>query len=179
MEFELTQKGERICKAYKLRPDELCFADLLAAGWDPTDAYKVAFHKGMTWLKRAVKEEAEKYMEKDGVKSRIAATRGEQSPSAAASAKSQDRKAVVIEAMSKENMLYDLQTALSRMAVGSKEWLDTKKMIVDVTRMKQDEVKDDETTIHHFLPVHYPTGCKDCLYSKCDTCKYKLSYKDD
>ena len=80
--------------------------------------------------------------------------------------------------MSNENMLDDRQTAKQKMTVGTKEWLDTNKLIVDVTRMKQDEVVNEETTIHYFLPVQYPTGCQDCLYQRCDTCKYKKTYEE-
>ena len=97
MELEVSQKTSRICKALKLDPETMAFADLCATGWEPSDAYIVAFHKGSTWIRRAHK----------------------------------------------------------------------------------DEVQTENTTIHHFLPVQYPTGCHDCLYQRCDSCKYKREYKGD
>ena len=63
--------------------------------------------------------------------------------------------------MSKETMLYKLQTAKSLKSKDSKEWIDINEMIIDVTRMKQDDVQTENNTIHHYLPVHYPTGCQD------------------
>ena len=39
------------------------------------------------------------------------------------------------------------------MTFGSKEWLDTNKMIADITRMKQEEVKTEDNTVHYFIPL--------------------------
>ena len=87
-------------------------------------------------------------------------------------------RTIVETAMSKETMLYKLQTAKSLKPKDSKEWIDINEMIIDVTRMKQDDVQTENNTIHHYLPVHYPTGCQDCLYSRCNFCKYKKAYKE-
>jgi len=43
--------------------------------------------------------------------------------------------------------------------------------------MKQDEVSQDDSTIHFYVPLKYPTGCQDCIYQRCNTCKYKLEFK--
>lgn len=182
MEFELSQKTDKFCKTYKLTAEQLAFADLCAVGWEPTDAFMVAFRKGATWRKRALKEEVDKLLASKPVKDRVAEVQHvltERQKEAVRQTSKKDRNEVVDAAMSKEQMLYDLQTALASMTVGSKEWLDTKKLIVDVTRMKQDEVKDETNTVHHFLPVHYPTGCQDCLYQRCNTCKFKKYYDEN
>lgn len=181
MEFELTQKTERICKSTKLSAEALAFADLCAVGWEPSDAYIVAFRKGSTWIKKALRQEVEKIMQQTNVQNRIAETQrvlSERQKEAVRQTAKKERNAVVDTAMSKEQMLYDLQTAKAAMQVGSKEWLDTNKLIVDVTRMKQDEVQQEDSTIHYFLPVQYPTGCKDCLYQRCNMCKYKKAYSE-
>lgn len=181
MAIEVSQKTEKICKVLKLQPEALAFADMCAVGWEPVDAYFVAYRKGMTWVKKALKEEVEKMLNDKGVQSRMAEVRrvlSERQKEAVRQTAKKERNVVVDSAMSKEQMLYDLQTAVVGMAPGSKEWLDTKKLIVDVTRMKQDEVQTENTTIHYFLPVHYPTGCQNCLYQKCDSCKYKKEYQE-
>lgn len=182
MELEVSQKTSRICKALKLDPESMAFADLCATGWEPSDAYIVAFHKGSTWIRRALKDEVERLLESEPVKNRIDESRNvlsKRQKDSIVRAKDKETAEVVNSALSKEQMLFDLQTAKSRMTVGSREWIDINKMIVDVTRMKQDEVQTENTTIHHFLPVQYPTGCHDCLYQRCDSCKYKKEYKGD
>lgn len=176
MEVELSQKTQKIYKSLKLTAESLAFADLCAVGWEPQDAYIVAFRKGATWVKRALKEEVEKVLQSQPVQDRIAETRhvlSERQKDAIRQTANKERSKVIETATSKENMLYDLQTAKLGMTVGSKEWLDTNKLIVDVTRMKQDEVQMEDNTIVYHLPVHYPTGCQDCLYCRCDTCRYK------
>lgn len=48
MELEVSQKASKICKSLKLTAEQMAFADLLAVGWEPNDAYIVAFHiKGL------------------------------------------------------------------------------------------------------------------------------------
>lgn len=181
MEFELSQKTEKVCKSLKLTAEQLVFSDLLAVGWEPCDAYIMAFRKGSTWTKRALKEEVEKVSNAQEVKNRISETKkvlSERQKEAIKQTSKKDRDTVVDTAMSKEQMLYDLQLAKANLHAGTKEWIDINKLIVDVTRMKQDEVSQDDNTVHFFLPVKYPTGCQDCLYKRCDTCKFKIAYKE-
>ena len=162
MELELSAKTTKICKALKTAPEVLAFADLCSLGWEPTDAYIVAFRKGATWIKRALKEEVEKLLNSATVQNRIAENKNvlsERQKEAVKQTSKKERNSVVDTAMSKEQMLYDLQLAKAKSPAGSKEWIDINKLIVDVTRMKQDEVVGEESTIHHYLPVHYPTGC--------------------
>ena len=179
MEIEVSQKTSKVCKSYKLSAEALAFADLCAVGWEPSDAYIVAFRKGSTWVKKALKEEVEKLSQMQGVKDRMAETKrvlSERQKEAVKSMTQKDMNSVVSNATSKEKMLYDLQLAKNDMTPGTKEWIDINKLIVDVTRMKQDEVKTEDTLVKYHLPVNYPTGCQDCLYQRCDTCKFKKEY---
>lgn len=176
MEIELSAKTKKMARAAQLSCEQLAFADLCAIGWEPADAFILAFRKGGTWMKKALDAEVTKMLNAENVKARMDEVRKvltERQKEAIKQTKKKERNAIVDIAMSKEQMLYDLQTAVAGMTPGSKEWLDTKKLIVDVTRMKQDEVAKDDSTIHYFLPVQYPTGCQDCLYSRCNECKYK------
>lgn len=181
MEFQLSKKTESIRKGLKLTAEQLVFADLIAVGWDSCDAYIMAFRKGATWVKKALKDEVEKLMASESIKNRVSEIQSvlsERQKEAIKQTSKKDRNSVVDTAMSKEQMLYDLQTAKATMTVGSKEWLDTNKLIVDVTRMKQDEVAQDDSTKHFYLPYRYPTGCHDCLFQRCDKCRYKIAYKE-
>lgn len=182
MDITVSQKTSREARAAKLSAEELAFADLIATGWPQEDAWAVAIRKGVTWKKSALKEDIEKLFLSPAVQERIEATKSvltTRQKEAVANATKSQRNDVITRAMSKENMLFNLQTALDSMKVGTKEWIDTSKMIVDVTRMKQDEVKQDDETVHYFLPVHYPTGCQDCLYSRCDQCQFKRKCEEN
>lgn len=166
MDIEVSQKTKKLAKQFRLSAEELAFADLCAVGWEPADAWAVALRKGLTWRKAQLKEEIEQLRNKPEVIERIDAVKAVLRAGQVEKIKkatNNERQSTISQAMSKEQMLFDLQTALTGMAVGSKEWLDTKKLIIDVTRMKQDEVKDEETTIHHYLPVDYPVSCEYCL----------------
>lgn len=179
MEIEVSQKTDRLAKTLKVTPLQMAFADLVSLGWEPTDAYIVAFRKGATWVKKALKEEVDKLLNSTAIQDRITENKrvlSERQKESIKNAKEKDVNDVINTAMSKEQMLYDLQTAKRDKPVGSKEWLEINKLIVDVTRMKQEEVQQDDSAIVYHLPAQYPTGCQDCLWQRCNTCKYKKFY---
>ena len=182
MDIEVTTTTARNAKQAKLNPDEMAFADLLACGWPVDDAWAVAMRKGVSWTKQARKQAAKELADKQAVKERIEKTksvlRSNQVENVKKAANS-ERQDLVSQAMSKEQMLFDLQSSLAGKDPGSSEWIKIKQLIVDVTRMKQDEVKDENTTIHHYLPVDYPNSCEFCLRSRCNECKYKKAYNGE
>lgn len=166
MDVEVTSKTSKIARQYKLSAEQLAFADLLATGWELEDAWAVAIRKGVSWTKKARKEAIDELANNDSVKERVEEVKAVLRKNQIEAAKNigrSDRQDVINSAMSKEQMLFDLQEALLTLPRGCKEWIDIKKMIVDVTRMKQDEVKEDNNTIHHYLPVNYPASCEYCL----------------
>ena len=166
MDIEVSASAKKLAKQFKLSPEELAFADLVAVGWSQEDAWAVAVRKGVTWTKAARKEAVAQLAESTAVKERIDTVKAVLKKSqieAVKNLKDSERQVLISAATSKEQMLFDLQEALSTMTRGSKEWLDTKKLIIDVTRMKQDEVKDENNTIHYYLPIDYPMSCEFCL----------------
>ena len=181
MDISVTTNTAKLARQYKLEPKELAFADLVACGWPPEDAWNAAIREGISWTKTARKQAIKELAASQGVQERIAAVKAVlrkdmiEKVRTEAEGKRQD---LVSEAMSKEQMLYDLQLALKGKDPGSSEWLKIKQLIVDVTRMKQEEIKDDEKTIHHYLPVDYPVSCEFCLRSRCDECRYKKACED-
>ena len=44
----------------------------------------------------------------------------------------------------------------------SKEWLEIKKMIADITQAKRDEIQTEDNTIHYYLPL----TCSQCSLYK-------------
>lgn len=156
---------------YKLSDKELAMADLISCGWDDEDAYAITVATGFaTWTKSAIKAEIARIKTLQGFVKRLEDNdKGmpKETPQKPQNAPIvDDEKELIKLASSKEQMLLDLQKALNGMIPGTKEWMDIKKMIIDVTRMKQDEVQQEDTTIHYFLPVAYPTSCEDCLLKR-------------
>ena len=181
MDVEVTQKTAKLAKRYKLSPEQMAFADLIAVGWEPEDAWAMAIRKGVTWSRKALKEEISQLSLNPAIRQRIDDTQAvlkKNQIEAVKNTSSKEQQMLIDSAMSKEQMLYDLQSALKGKDAGSSEWLKIKQLIVDVTRMKQDEIKDENVTIHHYLPVDYPVSCEFCLRSRCDECRYKKACED-
>lgn len=147
--FIYTPKTGNLAKKYSLSPNELAFVDLCIAGFDKRDAYIIAMHMGESWTPDALDKEARLLLALPGSKQRIRESKsGVQTPT-----DEEDQEENIIEALSKDNMLKDLYYARKKMKRGSKEWLDVNKMIADITRMKQEEVKTEDTTVHFYLPL--------------------------
>lgn len=175
MELELSQKTEKIAKAAKISCETMVFTDLVAVGWEPTDAYIAAFRKGATWVKKALKAEVEKLLAAKPVQERMASVR-KIVDSASQSNREIHAEELLERATNKEKKLISLQQILETLPQGSKEYNKINDQIFAITQMKKDEVSTDDKTVHYHLPVAYPTGCHDCLYSRCDQCKYKKKY---
>lgn len=181
MDITVTTNTAKLARQYKLEPKQLAFADLLSVGWPPEDAWNAAIREGIAWTKTAKKQAIKELAEHPGVQERIAAVKSVLRKDMIEKVRKEgenNRQDLISEAMSKEQMLYDLQSALKWKDAGSSEWLKIKQLIVDVTRMKQDEIKDENVTIHHYLPVDYPVSCEFCLRSRCDECRYKKACED-
>lgn len=65
-------------------------------------------------------------------------------------------------ATSKEQILTDLIVARRKMKEGTKEWTEQTRLIAEYARIKQDELQTEDTTVHYFLPLNYPTNCQSC-----------------
>ncbi len=170
-EFNYPQKVVKEAALYKINPDELAIADLVSCGWPADTAFRLVYRVGASWLPEAVKREAKTISSSEGFKKRTKENRArvmEADKAKAETAKNpinvgNDDDKAMLESVSKENMLLDLVKARTKMTVGSKDWLDVNKMIADLTRMKQDEVKTEDTTVHFYLPIK----CHQCsLYIK-------------
>lgn len=145
-------------KSYGMKATEyLIYADLRAAGWPQRDAWMVAFQgKGVTWTKAELEREMNKLEALGSVQRRIADTQGTKSGEGLSPEE-------LAKATSKEQILTDLVLARRRVKEGSKEWGDYTKMIGDFTKIKQDELQTEDTTVHFYLPANYPDSCANCL----------------
>lgn len=136
---------------------ELVFCELLGSGWDSKDAYMAAFHKGTTLDSGYLEGLISKLLDKPEILEQAGLAKEEKKAKKVQKTKEKvEEGGFSVDNVSKEKMLRELFEAKEGMDVGSKEWLDTQKMIADITRMKQDEVKTEDTTIHYFLPIKCP-----------------------
>lgn len=176
MEIIASTKLSKLAKSYKITPEQLAFADLISLGWGEEDAWAIAMRVGSTWTKQALKNEIGLLLGNENIQKRIADNKQTLRDSEVEKIQkkiAEDADAILERATNKEMKLVELQTILEGLRPGSPEYNKINDQIFTITQMKKDEVKTDEKTIHYFLPVHYPTGCQDCLYSQCDKCKYK------
>lgn len=161
-EIIFTQTFQRKAAGYGLKDARyLCYAAMRAAGIGINDAWNLTFQNaGLTWDKNRLKAEQQKLENLEGVQLFIAELEKERENKSQTDEISADDLA---KATSKEAILSDLLKARKLVKQNSKEWLDMTAKIADYARIKQDEIKEEDTTIHYHLPVNYPRTCKDCL----------------
>lgn len=161
MDFIISQQAYKRKNRYGMTEiGQYIYATLRATGWSVSDAWNIAFmNKGANWTKAALKEEQSKLEGLQSVQKCIKDLSG-------GSEKEELTPEELAEATSKEQILADLVLARKKMKSGSKEWQDTTKMIADYTRIKQDDLQVEDTTVHKYLPINYPTSCADCLLFK-------------
>lgn len=157
--YTLSVQARKVAKSYGMAaPEYLIYADLRAAGWCQRDAWSVAFQgKGLNWDKAELEREMNKLEALGSVQKRVE----EQTNKKSAEDLTPEQLA---KATSKEQILKDLVIARSKIRnTSSKEWADYTKMIGDFARVKQDDLKTEDTTMHFYLPAAYPKSCADCL----------------
>lgn len=161
-EIIFTQTFQRKAAGYGLKDARyLCYAAMRAAGISINDAWNLTFQNaGLTWDKNRLKAEQQKLENLEGVQLFISELKKERENKSQIEEISADDLA---KATSKEAILSDLLKARKLVKQNSKEWLDMTAKIADYARIKQDEIKEEDTTIHYYLPVNYPKTCKECL----------------
>lgn len=168
MEAEVSIKTQKKARSLRLTPEQLAFADLVAVGWPPEDAWAVAMRIGATWEKRALKEEREGLLQKEGVVARIDEVKSELSKKQAEEIKEivkTDRKGILERATDKTHKIIELQALIEggKLRPGSIEYNKINDQIIQITQMKKEDLRTEDNTKHFFLPVNYPTKCEDCL----------------
>lgn len=137
----------------------LIYADLRRLDWSEADAFYAAYRDTYSHLPKG---QVRALMRK------IEADRAVQKRITGSDATEVDNFRIlpseeIAKATSKEKILSDLLLARKGMTEGSKEWSDTTKMIADIAKVKQDEIKVDEEPIKYYLPCSMPSSCEDCV----------------
>ena len=152
--MDYSPKTTKTAKKLMMSVNELAMSELMAIGWSQTDAYIVAFNKGLSKTEEELrkitddivaKQQFRKHMEEVNLKIK--------EENIAASKRMTDDGDTFIEQSSKEYTLRQLVAAREAYQPGSSDWLKINQQIIDVTQMKKDEIKEEDNTIHYFLPL--------------------------
>lgn len=172
--YNITPNAYQKAKKYGMKDVRyLIYADLRATDWSQKDAWMIAFNgTGTNWTKAELEREMNKLETLESVQKRIremkgVGTDGQLSPEALA------------KATSKEKIMNDLVIAQSYQKIGSEEWRKTTSMIADYGKIKQDNIDQQNNTIHYYLPISYPRTCKDCLIYQRGECEVKKGKKQE
>lgn len=163
--MEISPKTQKEAKRLNMSVEEMAMADLVACGWTQEDAYITVSHKGRTWDEKALKDHVSNIASLPSFQVRVKEKNRSMAlqNSDAIREELKADEADFFEKSSKEYTLRELIRARDMANVGSQDWLKINQQIIEVTQMKRDEIKEEDTTIHFFLPLR----CYQCsLYEK-------------
>lgn len=172
------------CRKNKLpTPMHKVFCDLIVAGWDKNDAYGFSGLWNPTYSTLMNMQDAEKLLTTNNAVIDYIDSRIKETESAKKKAKKQILEEERLESenadidmsseLSKENQLKELLIAKSKHPVGSKEWLDIKKLIAEISRVKQDEIKEEDELVHFYVPIQ----CHQCALYEAQKAKMEKASK--
>ena len=167
------------CKANKLKtPMHKVFCDLILAGWEKEDAYAFSGLWNPTYsvlmniqdMNHLLKEDAgvvayidTKVKEQEAIQKKA--------KKAVEQAEKQELPEIdMATELSKEAQLKELLAAKSLHPVGSKEWLDIKKMIADISRVKTENMETEDELVHFYVPIQ----CHNCSLYLAQKAKKKV-----
>lgn len=144
------------------------YASLRGAGLSIRNSWMIAFQgTGTNWAKDALEREMNKLESLESVQKRIAEVNGTRAQNSGDDLTPEE----LAKATSKEEIMKNLVIAQRKQKLGSPEWQKTTAMIADYSKIKQDELQTEDTTVHFFLPCNFPTGKHDCILFKNGLCK--------
>lgn len=164
--FKFSKALSRECKKLNLSVQEKAFADLMALGWRDTDAFVLSGIYNPVYSADVNTKELNRYVMDDTTFKGYLMSQMQKTGRLEKKANRKKKELEEIEIsdedisseLSKESQLRELIAAKKKCVNGSKEWLDIKKMIADITQVRKDEIKDEDTTVHFYLPL----SCHDC-----------------
>lgn len=160
-----TNKFKNECKRYKLDGDQRAIADLIIMGWNPKDAY-IAIGKYNATLSdeyhlNQIEEfktlDFNEYLKKRERKLELQ-MKGIKTPDDDTGQGSEESKGKF---RTKDEVIDALASTVD--SLHGKDKADVLMKLADLQRMKQEEVVEEDNTIHFYLPI----SCKMCdLYNK-------------
>lgn len=149
-------------------PQVKAFCDLIIAGWGREDAYifsglwnntysTIMNHQDMERL-ISQNENVSSYIDEKVKDKELVKKKAKRIAEDEEKVRVEVSDADIANELSKETQLRELIAAKKMHPEGSKEWLDIKKMIADITRVKQDEIKEEDDFVHFYVPIQ----CHNC-----------------
>lgn len=164
---DFSKKLKSNAKKYHLSIRQKAFVDLVAMGWSEMDAYLVTGLYNMIYNKRVNERDLDKLMSEEFLQvyldlSITKVKKGTLNIDKVGDATWDadtipDGELDMAAELSKENQLRELLIAKNKLMIGTPDWLKVKQMIADITQAKKDEIKEEDNTIHFYLPLtcHY------------------------
>lgn len=155
------------CKRSRISFKEKAFADLIAMGWKDKDAYLISGLYNPVYSSKVNEKEMNKLlMEEERFMTYLTSISRKIQRMQKAVEKEADfpvdkvSDEDIASELSKENQLRKLIAARKKYdgKEGCKEWIDLTKMIADITQIKKDEIKEEDNTVHFYLPL----SCNNC-----------------
>lgn len=164
---EFTLVLRRLAKKFGLTPDKLAMADLVAAGWEPGDAWAMCVRLGLSWDRRALQAEIEKTVKSPEFQARVSKTKESLTQSQLekfVTDRETIKKRDLKKKTSKDSLLQDLLAARENVKPGTLDYAKMTMQIADLTNAKKEETVKEDTTVHYFLPA------------KCSMCSLKQEF---
>lgn len=147
------------------------YASLRGSGLSIRNSWMIAFQgHGCNWAKDVLEREMNKLESLESVQKRIAEVVGVREKNGGDDLTPEE----LARATSKEEIMKNLVIAQRKQKLGSPEWQKTTAMIADYSKIKQDELQTEDTTVHFFIPANYPNSCAECLLFKNGKADYQL-----
>lgn len=142
------------------------FCDLILAGWDKEDAYGFSGLWNPTYSTLMNIQDMNRLLTDDKgvvdyIDSKVKEKENLKKKAKKAAIEEENKELSDIDMtteLSKETQLKELLIAKGKHPVGSKEWLDIKKLIADLSKVKQDDIQDDDDIVHFYVPIQ----CHQC-----------------
>lgn len=154
------------------------FCDLIVAGWSREDAYIFSGLWNSTYSTIMNNQDMQKLLaENHNVTEYIDEKLKEKEAAKRKAAREEAKEKIVDDSidmtteLSKETQLKELLIAKGKHPIGSKEWLDIKKLIADLSKVKNEDLQEEDDLVHFYVPIQ----CHQCkLY---EDAKAKMNKK--
>lgn len=159
--LDYSRKFKNECNKAKLDPQARAMAELMVQGWTAQDAFIAVGYNKPALSDEYNKQQIEKYITDSDFNAymesrRKSIKRGILKQYEATSEEDEER--TTIKLLSKEEILQEaLQSALS-LPVNDKNRVEILMKYADLAQMKKEEIKEEDTTIHYYLPL----TCNNC-----------------
>lgn len=159
--IQYTRKLKQELQKISMEAGTKAFADLVAMGWDEMDVFIVLGHYRSTYSDQFNKQQLDKVMQDPSMVNYInKKTRAIKRNASVDAMEEIDRLKEEVEAtnedakmLSKEDVLNELISSLRLLKKNDPRRVDILMKYADLQQMKKEDVKEEDTLVHYYLPV--------------------------